>query len=202
MSDGPLEHAPRRMSGKEDKKTSRRASTANSTKSNRSSVASRTSKDGPPTPESPQVRLTRKRAAETFEDTHEANMVDADQQASPSHTRGSSGDSRDSTKSVCLCQPDPKIPRPRNGKSIQSIFMGNVFLCPEKEPIKNRVLPSISSIDIHLTICQLQRSSSIVSITRQLLLHRIRALQTQRYRKSSANSGDPSQLLLRTSGNS
>ena len=90
---------------------SRRASSTNSSRSQpRSPGLSRGSKT-PLTPEeSPPFRTTRKRSA---------GIVDQEDKAidhsdiSPAHTRNSSGDS---TAHVCICQPDPKIPRPRNGK--------------------------------------------------------------------------------------
>ena len=61
----------------------------------------------PLTPEeSPPFRTGRKRSAESLEQ-------DNSPENSPSHTRGSSGDS---SVTFCLCQPEPKVPRPRNGK--------------------------------------------------------------------------------------
>ena len=72
----------------------------------------------PLTPEeSPPFRATRKRTAGVVEEEDkDIELTDAD--ATPVHTRASSGDS---VVQVCICQPDPKIPRPRNGTSI-SIF--------------------------------------------------------------------------------
>lgn len=62
--------------------------------------------DTPLTPEeSPPFRSSRKRSADTL-DQDEAFDI------SPSHTRDNSGDS---SISFCLCQPEPKVPRPRNG---------------------------------------------------------------------------------------
>lgn len=45
-----------------------------------------------------------------------ASNLDHDEspEGSPLHVRGSSGDS---SISFCLCQPEPKVPRPRNGES-------------------------------------------------------------------------------------
>ncbi|KUJ13281.1 uncharacterized protein LY89DRAFT_651404 [Mollisia scopiformis] len=66
----------------------------------------------PPTPNSPQHRLTRKRAASLDLDiANEPRIGDlALQTARPAQHLTS-----DLTKEqVCLCQPDPKIPRPRN----------------------------------------------------------------------------------------
>ncbi|KAK3691890.1 slightly ste11-like protein [Vermiconidia calcicola] len=63
----------------------------------------------PLTPEeSPPFRTTRKRSAGIVEQEDKA-LDSAD--ISPAHTRASSGDS---AVHVCICQSDPKIPRPRN----------------------------------------------------------------------------------------
>ena len=68
----------------------------------------------PLTPEeSPPYRSTRKRTASTVEEEDVRSYGSAE--LSPSHGRASSGDS--SAVQVCICQPDPKIPRPRNGES-------------------------------------------------------------------------------------
>lgn len=68
----------------------------------------------PLTPEeSPPYRSTRKRRASTLE-ADERALESAE--PSPSHARANSGDS---AVQVCICQPDPKIPRPRNGESSQ-----------------------------------------------------------------------------------
>ena len=90
--------------------TSRRTSSTVSLRShNRSPSPSRGSKT-PLTPEeSPPFRTTRKRSA---------GVVELDDkplhgsETTPAHTRANSGDH---TVHVCICQPDPKIPRPRNG---------------------------------------------------------------------------------------
>lgn len=64
----------------------------------------------PLTPEeSPPFRTTRKRSAGIVE---QEDRVSDSSETSPSHTRNSSGDT---AVHVCICQPDPKIPRPRNG---------------------------------------------------------------------------------------
>ncbi|KAF2141237.1 uncharacterized protein K452DRAFT_298636 [Aplosporella prunicola CBS 121167] len=111
---------------KGERNPSRRPSTAVSTRSR----PSRSSKhdDAPPTPESPPFRLTRKRAAsladkeaETADERAEDDEADEDADIAArhgTHSRMSSGGSGASVGSaashVCLCQPDPKIPRPRN----------------------------------------------------------------------------------------
>lgn len=62
--------------------------------------------DTPLTPEeSPPLASTRKRSADQVEGEDE----------NPSPTI--SGDGSDGSFQPCLCQPDPKVPRPRNGKS-------------------------------------------------------------------------------------
>ncbi|KAK4555694.1 slightly ste11-like protein [Recurvomyces mirabilis] len=87
----------------------RRPSSNTSTRSQRrSSSPSRGSKT-PLTPEeSPPFKSTRKRTAGIVE--IEDKELDSST-TTPVHSRGSSGDS---TAHVCICQPDPKIPRPRN----------------------------------------------------------------------------------------
>lgn len=119
MSDKDADDTALRTSAKGTKlrSGSRRASAATSTISQHSDGSSKSKPGGGPlTPESPQVRITRKRAAETAIETEDAERPQAEH-GSPTHARGSSGDSGASAKSVCLCQPDPKIPRPRNGSS-------------------------------------------------------------------------------------
>lgn len=75
--------------------------------------------DTPLTPEeSPPFRSSRKRSADTLEkDDHFAH--------SPSHTRDSSGDS----PSFCLCQPEPKVPRPRNGEPLSKSHFCDKAAC-------------------------------------------------------------------------
>jgi HMG box factor, other len=96
---------------------SRRTSSNVSTRSQcrRSASLSRASKT-PLTPEeSPPSSVSKKRAADA---------IDVEDQESKSatttltHSRGSSGDS---ALHVCICQPDPKIPRPRNGTHVCSV---------------------------------------------------------------------------------
>ncbi|OQO08320.1 hypothetical protein B0A48_06190 [Cryoendolithus antarcticus] len=76
------------------------------------SLRSASSPSGLKTPltpkESPPFRSTRKRTASIAE--REDNGLGSSE-ATPAHTRASSGNS---AGQVCLCQPDPKIPRPRN----------------------------------------------------------------------------------------
>ena len=92
--------------------TSRRASSNVSTRSLRSAPSISGSSKAPLTPEeSPPSRPTRKRSVNVVEE--EDREIDS-HEVTPIHTRASSGDS---TAHVCICQPDPKIPRPRNGKS-------------------------------------------------------------------------------------
>ena len=90
--------------------SSRRTSSTISLRSrNRSPSPARGSKT-PLTPEeSPPFKSTRKRSSGTVEQEEKyLNSTDT----SPAHTRANSGDS---AVHVCICQPDPKIPRPRNG---------------------------------------------------------------------------------------
>lgn len=95
----------------------RRSSSNISTRSLRSAPSPAGSSKAPLTPEeSPPSRTTRKRSANIVEE--ESKEID-NQDVSPVHTRASSGDS---TAHVCICQPDPKIPRPRNGESPLSSY--------------------------------------------------------------------------------
>lgn len=90
--------------------SSRRTSSSISLRSrNRSPSPSRGSKP-PLTPEeSPPFHNTRKRGAGATEQEGKATQSS---DTSPAHTRANSGES---AIHVCICQPDPKIPRPRNG---------------------------------------------------------------------------------------
>ncbi|GAB1736049.1 hypothetical protein NU219Hw_g6101t1 [Hortaea werneckii] len=89
--------------------TSRRTSSTVSTRSRRRSHSLSGGSKTPLTPEeSPPSKSTRKRNAGTVEE--EDKELDS-ASTTPVHTRASSGDS---TAHVCICQPDPKIPRPRN----------------------------------------------------------------------------------------
>ncbi|KAI7646315.1 hypothetical protein KC319_g11861 [Hortaea werneckii] len=88
---------------------SRRTSSTVSTRSRRRSHSLSGGSKTPLTPEeSPPSKSTRKRNACTVEE--EDKELDG-ASTTPVHTRASSGDS---TAHVCICQPDPKIPRPRN----------------------------------------------------------------------------------------
>lgn len=73
--------------------------------------------DTPLTPEeSPPFHSSRKRSVDALEhDDYPEN--------SPSHTGDNSSDS---TPTFCLCQPEPKVPRPRNGESCLQQQQSNV----------------------------------------------------------------------------
>ncbi|KAH7061550.1 hypothetical protein B0J12DRAFT_736665 [Macrophomina phaseolina] len=115
--------------------SSRKASTTVSTRSSRRTASpSRASKQddaGPPTPESPPFRLTRKRAASLADkadgrdeqpDGTPEEVGDEATDIAPTNTThsrmssggASAGSAGSAASHVCLCQPDPKIPRPRN----------------------------------------------------------------------------------------
>ncbi len=67
----------------------------------------------PPTPKSPEQRLTRKRAASLDADVaNEPRIGDLALNSARLVEQSTSDPTKDQ---VCLCQPDPKIPRPRNG---------------------------------------------------------------------------------------
>ncbi|KAI6910326.1 hypothetical protein KC334_g3489 [Hortaea werneckii] len=88
---------------------SRRTSSTVSTRSRRRSHSLSGGSKTPLTPEeSPPSKSTSKRNAGTVEE--EDKELDS-ASTTPVHTCASSGDS---TAHVCICQPDPKIPRPRN----------------------------------------------------------------------------------------
>jgi HMG box factor len=65
-------------------------------------------------PISPRTRLTRKRAASL--NTDNANDPRIGDLALNSASTNGPPTSDPTREQVCLCQPDPKIPRPRNGK--------------------------------------------------------------------------------------
>lgn len=93
--------------------SSRRTSSSVSSRSHRrsSSPSGRDPSKTPLTPEEspPFSRTTRKRTATIVEaEDKDINFADA----YPTHTSSDSGEVH-----VCICQPEPKIPRPRNGMS-------------------------------------------------------------------------------------
>jgi len=68
----------------------------------------------PPTPVSPPFRLTRKRAASL--NTESVNLPPRISDLALNSASTSVPPTAElSREQVCLCQPDPKIPRPRNG---------------------------------------------------------------------------------------
>ena len=90
---------------------SRRTSSTISLRSRQRSPTLSHHSKAPSTPDdSPPFKTTRKRSAGIVE--QEDREIDSNE-TSPAHTRTSSDES---TMHVCICQPDPKIPRPRNGK--------------------------------------------------------------------------------------
>ncbi|KJX94883.1 hypothetical protein TI39_contig4153g00002 [Zymoseptoria brevis] len=86
----------------------RRTSSVSSRSHRPSPTPSHDSNNTPLTPEeSPPFRTTRKRTTGIVE--QEDKDLDSNE-GTPAHSRANSGDSIH----VCICQPDPKIPRPRN----------------------------------------------------------------------------------------
>lgn len=100
----------------------RRSSTVSSRSLRNSSTASHGSK-APLTPEeSPPTRASRKRNTGVVEQED----VDLDRvEAGSAHSRTNSDDNTH----VCICQPDPKIPRPRNGKGVLWACDENLLTC-------------------------------------------------------------------------
>lgn len=84
-----------------------------------------------------------------------------------------SATSRESVTQFCLCQPDPKIPRPRNGMLASLPFY--------------TIRPKSWLLEL-ITLFQL--SSCIVSIIKRRWLRRIRVLLIPIYQKLSASNGD------------
>ncbi|KAH9826946.1 high-mobility group non-histone chromatin protein [Teratosphaeria destructans] len=115
--DGPSEQRVWNRSQAEDSRRtdnndsgpSRRTSSTTSSRSRRRSPSLSRGSKTPLTPEeSPPFRTTRKRNAGIVEEEDkELNSGSA----TPAHARENSGNS---SIHVCICQPDPKIPRPRN----------------------------------------------------------------------------------------
>lgn len=94
---------------------SRRASSVSSRSLRHSPTTSQSSKT-PLTPEeSPPFRTTRKRNTGIVEQ-EDLNLERAE--AGSTHSRTNS----DEIVHVCICQPDPKIPRPRNGMRHELLF--------------------------------------------------------------------------------
>ena len=114
--------------------TSRRGSSNVSTRSRRSVPSISESSKAPLTPEeSPPSRPTRKRSVNVVEE--EDREIDSHEVI---HTRASSGDS---TAHVCICQPGPKIPRPRNGTSSHQACVSDSLTSISIHPLS----PALSS---------------------------------------------------------
>lgn len=82
----------------------------------------------PPTPNSSPMRLTRKRAASlSTESANDPRIEDLGLNSAKF-----AGPQAAAREQVCLCQPDPKIPRPRNGIFPFSFLMScvsNMYRC-------------------------------------------------------------------------
>lgn len=85
-----------------------------------SSPALNGSKDDIPSPDSSvsSPKWRKKRKSTSHDDLNGAESGDGD---SPLDSRTSNVSPAGSEEHVCLCQPEPKIPRPRNGKSDHSL---------------------------------------------------------------------------------
>lgn len=83
---------------------------------------SRTNEEEIPSPVQTSPRSHRKRIAPIEESVHGEEYVD---NSSPTDARSpQSTGSGEQSPHVCLCQPEPKIPRPRNGESSLSLSAG------------------------------------------------------------------------------
>lgn len=83
-----------------------------------------------PTMTSPQLakkRLATLQEVINGEDAVYNNSSSMDLQSPQSATSNASGDL---SPQVCLCQPEPKIPRPRNGKSFRSVSLCSASFSP------------------------------------------------------------------------
>lgn len=105
----------------------------------------------PPTPNSPPMRLTRKRAASL--NTDAANVPPIEDLGLDSARLG--GPQSAAREQVCLCQPDPKIPRPRNGMS--------EFKCHVPKRADRLRLPRTQSL-----CCPAEATSILLTLDRSL----------------------------------
>jgi hypothetical protein len=89
-------------------------------------LAERIQKEEPPSPAVSSPRNTRKRLSSLVEvGEQEESGSPVEERPPPSAT---SAGSPDYSGHVCLCQPEPKIPRPRNGESDASLLLNTSFL--------------------------------------------------------------------------
>ena len=82
-------------------------------------TAERTKKDEQPmSPTSSSPRATRKRLASLIEVAQREDSSSPTEDKPPPSATSTTAGSPDFSGHVCICQPEPKIPRPRNGKSV------------------------------------------------------------------------------------
>jgi len=114
----------------------RKSSRINETRpaSTSSPTAERTKRDEPPaSPALSSPRTTRKRPSPLIEIDGADDLISpSDDKPPPSASSATAGGEPDFSGHVCLCQPEPKIPRPRNGKSILSSFVLDVRHFPNR----------------------------------------------------------------------
>lgn len=151
-----------------------------------------TEKESAPSP--PLTRLMKKRAA----------SLDTDAANNPSianlslHSASFESPRTDSNNQVCLCQPDPKIPRPRNGTYELSPLFSHVCRLWVK---CSMLLCFVCMFDWALIAnYSLKLLFSIVNTIKGKLLHKIQGLPTRRYQRSSGHSGESNLLKLKTNG--
>lgn len=105
-----------------------------------------------------------------------------------------------SREHVCLCPPDPKIPRPRNCKSVLCLVpsLSQLSKFPEFLFVAEDSFPS--SACGRTCFNSLQHLFFSANINKQALLPRIREFLIRRYQRSSENNGDTSQPRPKKSG--
>lgn len=89
-----------------------------------SSPAGRQLKSQGPTSDPSSPRSTRKRATSALDTSivrREINIADSPTDLNPSHSAVSNA-SGEWSGQICICQPEPKIPRPRNGELSLSVI--------------------------------------------------------------------------------
>lgn len=147
------------QTGQAETSGSRRSSSTVSLRPRNHSPSPSRGSTAPLTPEeSPPFKSTRKRSIDVVEQEDKAL---SSTEVSPAHSRANSGEQ---ANHICVCPPDPKIPRPRNGM------------------YRARAI-SINTANLN------QHSSYIGSTIKRTSLLKTQALRIPRSQRSSARSG-------------